>query len=176
MTKTYIIESFQEFAARHGGKCLKDEQDRFIFPDGAVAIQSYRGDWSLFEPSENAEERLEIAKLYWAARVERSETDFRIMKASLTGYQINGQCTPGQYRWDEREFGPSPSPDGKVALQHLQTIVLQRRDDLKKVEQQIFDLPQNVEKREVEKQVAEEQQRRHVQSSETVYEIEQINI
>lgn len=176
MPKHYITESFEEFSQRHGGECLKDEQDRFIFPDGAVAHQSYRGDWSLFEPSENIEERLEVSRLYWSTRVERSEVDFRILKSTLTGYQIAGQCTPGQYRWDEREFGPSPSADGKVALKHLQKIVLERRDDLKKVEQQIFALPANVEKREVEKQVAKEQQRRHVQSSETVYEIEQINI
>lgn len=77
-----VIETVDEFIDRHGRDAIQiDRGATLIFSDGAT-MDGIAGRWRT-EPPENEAKRLKLRQLYWKTKLEKDETAFVNLRASL---------------------------------------------------------------------------------------------
>lgn len=143
-----LIESLEEYTARHGGRFLKVAANRWVAPNGAVIREDALGRRG-YEPHTEPGPRLAVQREYAEAALELAEETLDRLRAALLGEKVDG--LRAEFVWDERvtrEFGPVPQPegDGPAAVRALKRAVRERREALARIEEEIEALPENVEK------------------------------
>ena len=134
-----VIETRDEFLARHGGNLLKVGERRWLLPTGASVTNDGFG--AIFhEPPADPWENHEARRDYVQTQLERAEKDFRQLRGTLLGAVDHNGMTL-QFSWDEKEYGPAPverdcfgGPSGKAGLLRLKEIVVGRRAALSKID------------------------------------------
>jgi hypothetical protein len=134
MRKIYDQSDLLDFSKRHGNPLKLP--NRWLFSDGAIA---WVGEWgvSFEEPSNDPRERLAVRREWHLAKLGRAQKDFQSLKSALLG--------GGTFQWPEDEYGKPPTdrdehiggPDGRPALRLLQRLVIERREELEKIDAEI---------------------------------------
>lgn len=123
-----MIESWEEFAARHGGNSIEDN-GRILFADGAMTDTR---DMMRWEPPTDPTKRLKNQKWYWQAMVERAEVAFNNAK---------NDCE-NRAHWHARGAGPGLTANDAAVLKELKNKVTTLRRSLAKIVKQLADTPE----------------------------------
>lgn len=125
MSRTAIVnELFQEYAARHGGRPIRDG-GVYLFPDGATcdAQDKYRN-----EPDESEQHRLPLQLRYWSLRSEMIRRDFDRWLGAL-----QGRFGPVNSRDLLTPELPRDLPDEVSVLEFLAACLKEARSELNRV-------------------------------------------
>lgn len=170
-----MIESPEEFTARHGGKAaLVKVKNRWLLPTGASMLHDGFTP-AMYEPPDDPANRLKVRAAYHEARVEQFEKDFRKLKRALLGAVDDGGMG-ATFRWpDDGRYGPA-HPTGQRALLHLKRLVHAERVALAQVQEEIDGLPESIEARRRAEQDRKDRQRIEQQRSREQSTIDAITI
>ncbi|MDZ4685760.1 MAG: hypothetical protein SH850_11895 [Planctomycetaceae bacterium] len=127
------VESWQEFALRNGGDGVED-RGRWLFPSGGMTDLPDRLRW---EPPTDETKRLKNVRWYWQVRVEQAEAAFDSAKRSM--------MTSAQ--WNAMNAGPGVHEGHIAALKELKRNVTACRRELKKIERQLANTPEELARR-----------------------------
>lgn len=176
-----VVETFEEFCARHGTDPIPVGGGRWLLPDGASVTNNGLAPL-LHEPPPDKKDRLELRRQYHAVRLTQAESDFAKLKRALTG-ATDEAGTPITFNWPVDRYGLPPTdcdqyglPDGKAALLRLKEIVEQRRNTVTKIDAEISSLPEVVAQRERREQDKQWQQDRRSRDADRLHEIQSINL
>ncbi len=182
MPRTIVVETYQEFCERQGGRPAKIG-DAWFLPSGATATQSFLGEMIMNEPPVEKINLLQNRRQYHVAKLTRVERDFQQLKGALLGL-LDEHHTQLSWTWDEKEYGPVPPdrdpryslPDNKVWLLKLKEIVMQHRSEIEKIDQQIAELPESKEQKRQQTKAAEHDRQRREEDYAFKQEITNIEI
>jgi hypothetical protein len=140
MPRTIIVETYHEFAARHGGnQALVDGW--LVFPSGA-RVRAEDGDVRE-EPPEDPLALLQIKRAYEAAALEVAIEEFNKAKADF----MEQAALSRAYR-----NVPPPPADAPNFLKQVKALIKQRRKTLKALDEQLakFPGPESLERQQAE--------------------------
>ena len=142
-----LIESFEEFAARHGGDFVKT-RGLFLFPSGATCDEEFS--WS-HSPPVDPTELLRSRREYVQEKLTRAVGNFRSLK--------NEVLEQGRLSATFANL-PGPPDDAPQELQRLKAIVEKWREELQGIEVELEQTPEAISRR--ERQAEQEAKDRHL--------------
>ena len=128
--RTITIESFDEFAARHGGSPV-EVRNQFIFADGATCRSEY-GD-ARAEPPADPASLLALQREYHRATAERAEATF---------YDARSRFSEQASLAARYSNLPSAPEDAPEILNNLKQAVHRERAELARIESELAKTPQ----------------------------------
>ena len=123
-----LVESDQEFIARHGGKLVRVSPYLILLPTGASVHESSMGTRCV-EPPRDPKQLYQIKRQYWEALIQRGEKDFNQLRATLEGR------TFFHFKWNDKLYGSLSRRDPELALNTIKAFVLECRNELAVAEQ-----------------------------------------
>jgi len=132
------VETFREFAERHGGDAV-EVGGRLLFPDGAqCGIDEGRGSFRQ-EPPEGKYSRLQLRREYVAAKLKRAEQNFHRYRADVSEQAALAS-----------RYANLPHPGEGVVehLHHLKRIAQKYRRELARVDKALSETPEGRAQRE----------------------------
>jgi hypothetical protein len=131
MSRTIIIESFQEFAERHGNSGLAcGKTGLLVWPDGASALQDDADTRS--EPPDDPQELLVMQRRYFREALRRAEAEFQ------RAQQDFAESAALASRYSNL---PGPPVDAPQILKQLAGRVRLRRAQLAVIEKELVESP-----------------------------------
>jgi hypothetical protein len=160
---TITIESYREFADRHGNRPL-NVAGQLLFADGASCLDDGEGRQ---EPPRDPVENLRLRLRYWKAAIKRSESDFAAVK---------GECSRQAELAARYANLPGPSNAAIADLHKLRDAVAYCRTEAAKLQTQLVEKTINDPDR-LRRRTREEYERQQQTAAATVLaEIASINI
>ena len=147
MPRTIVIDSYQEFADRHGGSPVQVE-NIFLFPDGASVNGDDRDDRR--EPPADPTERLRARRDYVAAHLDRTIDNFQSLKA---------HCHEQASLAARYTNLPGPPVDAPKELRRLAALAEKYREELAEIDAQLAETPEAQRQRELDALRAEQNAR-----------------
>jgi hypothetical protein len=148
MPTTIVIESYAEFAARHGGRPLKNGST-FIFPDGAM-VSAADGNQRSEAPTDPYQ-LLKLKRDYCAAAVARASEEFHATRIAF------GEAASLSLRYHNL---PGAPPDAPKILADLRADWQECQAALVAVEEELAATPQAAANRQREADLQREHDRR----------------
>lgn len=158
-----VIEYPVEFAARHGDRVKVN--DKLLFEDGATASSDFE---QRTEPPQDPYHRLRYRRAFHLAKLKALETSFNRLKGALLG-------NLGTFHWDAELLGPDPG-EAVAALEQIKQLVLDQRAKLAKVETELAEQPQEIERRAAEAYRLRVESEQRAAAAEELGRIESVNI
>jgi hypothetical protein len=131
MARTIVIESFEEFAERHGGKRAQVLVDgKRYFADGASCDEEFRQRW---EPSTDPQSNAEQRKRYLTLKLKDEERLFNNFKRECLQQAKHAAAYPGSC--------PPPSEQAIASLQAGKERIERLREQLDEVDNELAEYP-----------------------------------
>lgn len=174
------IQTFEEFAAKHGGSGITGvkglEHGAQLFPSGAIALRHQRpiDKPVLIEPPEDGTlKNLERKKLYWTFRADAAKKVFDVTKNNACGNSGFPESAP----WLLSCWGQQPQQgDTVTVLKALAALARREKRALKKIEAEIEKHPTMIARREAEERDAEYRRQLQEEAANRQSEIDAIHV
>jgi len=138
MPTTIIVESYEEFVARHGSNPVSLGSE-LLFPDGA-AVSIENADIRQ-EPPTDPQRLLTAKRMYHVQALRNAELHFHEAREQFSQ----------QAQWAARYANlPGPPTNAPQILQQLKAAVEKQREALAAIDEQLSNTPQAIHRREME--------------------------